>query len=92
MPQTQNVPYGIVCACGNPEAFGLRCDAGSAPSSPYIVDFVSFEGKPIVEIDGSQHATTQADYDSDRDAWLMSQGFRVLRFWNTEALHHSWME
>ena len=36
------------------------------PIGPYIVDFVSFEGKLIVEIDGSQHATTQADYDSDR--------------------------
>ena len=50
----------------------------------YIVDFVNFERRLIVEADGSQHAENA--YDIDRDDWLGSQGFNVIRFWNNEAL------
>ena len=50
----------------------------------YIVDFVNFEQRLIVEADGSQHAENA--YDIDRDTWLRSQGFNVVRFWNNEAL------
>ena len=50
----------------------------------YIADFVNFERRLIVEADGSQHA--DSSYDSDRDAWLRSQGFAVIRFWNNDAL------
>lgn len=51
----------------------------------YIVDFVSFDWRLIVELDGSQHAE-QADYDGRRDAWLARQGFKVLRFHNGDVL------
>ena len=51
----------------------------------YIVDFVCFETRLIVEVDGGQHAERQRQ-DAQRTAWLASQGFRVLRFWNTEVL------
>ena len=44
----------------------------------YIVDFVCFEAKLIIEIDGGQHADSA--YDTKRDAWLCSRGFHVLRF------------
>ncbi|MBQ1783953.1 MAG: DUF559 domain-containing protein [Gammaproteobacteria bacterium] len=50
---------------------------------PYIVDFVCFDKRLIIELDGSQHAD-QHDYDAERDAWLTQQGFRVLRFWNNQ--------
>ena len=50
----------------------------------YIVEFVNFERRLIVEADGSQHAENA--YDIDRDEWLGSQGFKVVRFWNNEAL------
>lgn len=53
------------------------------PLGRYIVDFVCFEQRLIVELDGSQHADQQ-DYDAERDAWLQAQGFRVLRFWNNQ--------
>ena len=56
-----------------------------APIGPYIVDFVCFENKRVIEVDGGQHAE-QADYDAARTAWLESQGFRVMRFWNNEVL------
>ena len=55
------------------------------PIGSYIVDFVSFESRLIVEVDGGQHALDTA-YDSARTAWLESQGYRVLRFWDNEVL------
>jgi len=53
------------------------------PIGRYIVDFVSFERRLIVEVDGGQHG---GKCDAERDKWLRSQGFRVLRFWNNEVL------
>lgn len=56
-----------------------------APIGPYIVDFVCFEAKLIIELDGGQHATN-AEADAVRSRWLEGEGFRVLRFWNNEAI------
>jgi very-short-patch-repair endonuclease len=47
----------------------------------YVCDFVCLEASVVVELDGSQHIT-QSRYDDQRDAFLMSNGFRVSRFWN----------
>ncbi|KQO25676.1 DNA (cytosine-5-)-methyltransferase [Acidovorax sp. Leaf76] len=54
------------------------------PMGPYIVDFVHFSGRVIVEADGAQHV--ESDHDAARDAWLRSQGYTVLRFWNNDIL------
>ena len=54
------------------------------PIDRYIVDFICFANRLIIEADGSQHSESQ--YDADRDAYLTGQGFRVLRFWNNEIL------
>ena len=51
----------------------------------YIVDFVCMERRLIIELDGGQHAE-QVGYDQQRDAWLRSQGYTVLRFWNNEVM------
>ena|SRR5258708_33685042 len=51
------------------------------PIGRYVCDFVCLEACVIVELDGSQHVT-QAPYDEQRDAFLRSSGYRVLRFWN----------
>ena len=56
------------------------------PMGRYIVDFVCVERQLIIEIDGGQHAE-QAEYDRQRDAWLRSQGYAVLRFCNHEVMH-----
>ncbi|MEX2113375.1 MAG: DUF559 domain-containing protein [Pirellulales bacterium] len=53
------------------------------PLSSYIVDFVCFERKLILELDGGQH-TLQRVYDAERTRWLEDQGFRVVRIWNNE--------
>ena len=55
------------------------------PLGPYVVDFVCFEKQLIVELDGGHHSE-QLAYDADRTAWLGSQGYRVLRFWNHQIL------
>jgi very-short-patch-repair endonuclease len=55
------------------------------PIGRYIVDFICVEQHLIIEIDGGQHAG-QTEYDQRRDAWLRSQGYTVLRFWNHEVM------
>lgn len=53
----------------------------------YIVDFVCFEKKIVIELDGGQHAKQKA-IDNIRDNWLFGEGFKVLRFWNNEVLQN----
>jgi len=55
------------------------------PIGPYIVDFICVEKRLIVEIDGGQHAT-MSEIDNTRTEFLNARGYRVLRFWNNEAL------
>ena len=55
------------------------------PIGRYIVDFVCVERRLIIELDGGQHAE-QVTYDQQRDAWLRSQGYTVLRFWNNDVM------
>jgi very-short-patch-repair endonuclease len=52
----------------------------------YVVDFCSPEAKLIIEVDGSQHIR-QEEQDAQRTAYLESQGYRVLRFWNTDVMN-----
>src|SRR4051812_11338828 len=55
------------------------------PFGPYVCDFVCLEASVVVELDGGQHSEQMA-YDQSRDDFLRSHGFRVLRFWNNDAL------
>ncbi len=55
------------------------------PIGRYVVDFVCLEKKLVIELDGGQHAV-QVLSDVERTAWLETQGFRVLRFWNHHVL------
>ena len=57
------------------------------PIGPFIVDFVCQQQRLIVEIDGGQHAAGPTR-DQQRDEWLRSKGYRVLRFWNMEVLRN----
>src|SRR4030067_92889 len=54
------------------------------PIGAYIVDFVCFRARLVIEVDGGQHLGSEAD--RVRGEWLEGQGFRVLRFWNNEVL------
>jgi very-short-patch-repair endonuclease len=59
------------------------------PIGNYIVDFISFEKKLIVEVDGGQHndSPKRAD-DIQRTIYLESRGYRVIRFWNSDVLEN----
>ena len=52
------------------------------PLDFYIADFVCFARRLILELDGGQHADSTTD--ARRDAFLKSQGFRIVRIWNNE--------
>jgi very-short-patch-repair endonuclease len=55
------------------------------PVGPYIADFACRDADLIVELDGSQHVADAA-YDERRSQVLAEHGYRVLRFWNNNAL------
>jgi very-short-patch-repair endonuclease len=54
------------------------------PIDGYIVDFVYFEARLILEADGGQHS--ESARDARRDAHFADEGFRTLRFWNNDIL------
>jgi len=53
----------------------------------YIVDFACFEHQLIIELDGGQYASPSLRED-ERTAWLKSQGFSILRFWNNDIIEN----
>jgi very-short-patch-repair endonuclease len=57
------------------------------PIEGYIVDFVSFDRRIIIELDGGQHAE-DAFRDKQRDTCLVLNGFTVMRFWNNEVFEN----
>ena len=54
------------------------------PLDGYILDFVCFEARLIVEVDGGQHS--ESERDATRDRHFEMKGFRTLRFWNDEVV------
>ncbi|MEI6260317.1 MAG: DUF559 domain-containing protein [Deltaproteobacteria bacterium] len=58
------------------------------PIETYIVDFVSFEKRIVIELDGGQHAKN-LEYDEQRNACLRANGFIVLRFWNNNVIQNT---
>ena len=72
----------LVCAAGWRFAqfkFRRRVSIG-----PFIADFVCFEARLVIEVDGGQHADSARDLKRDR--WFVVNKFRVLRFWNNDVL------
>jgi len=56
------------------------------PIGPYVADIACLAARLVIELDGSQHAEEAAlRHDAERTAWLEAQGYRVLRFWNSEV-------
>jgi very-short-patch-repair endonuclease len=54
------------------------------PFRKFILDFVCFEERIVIEIDGSQHASSARD--AAREAVLIAEGFRIARYWNNDVL------
>jgi very-short-patch-repair endonuclease len=56
-----------------------------APIGPYIVDFFCPAKRLIIELDGGHHNEDDtAERDRVRQSWLENEGYRVIRFWNSE--------
>jgi very-short-patch-repair endonuclease len=53
-----------------------------APIGPFIADFADYGRRLVIEIDGGQHGGA---VDAARDGFLVAQGFRVMRFWNSDV-------
>jgi very-short-patch-repair endonuclease len=53
------------------------------PIGPYIADFVCFERKLVIELDGSQHASSTSD--AVRDQWFEQRDYAVKRYWNNQV-------
>jgi very-short-patch-repair endonuclease len=53
------------------------------PVDGVIVDFVCFEARLIVEVDGGQHSGSTRDVT--RDDRFAASGYLTLRFWNDEV-------
>ena len=57
------------------------------PIGPFIVDFVCQSALLIVEIDGGQHYEPEnIKRDAQRDAFLASKGYQILRFNNHDVI------
>jgi very-short-patch-repair endonuclease len=69
---------------------GRRFDAfkfrRQVPIGLYIADFLCYESRLVVEVDGGQHAESARDVA--RDAWLARNAFRVVRYWNNDVLQN----
>ena len=60
---------------------------------PYVLDFFAPSANSFVEVDGAAHDhPANAARDIARDAWLRSQGFRVLRFNAVDLLNKDNLE
>jgi len=57
------------------------------PVGKYIVDFVCFEKKLIIEVDGGHHAENN-ETEKKRTQWLNDKGYTIIRFWNNEVLQN----
>jgi len=56
-----------------------------APIGPYVVDFFLPARRLIIELDGGHHNEDDvAERDRARQSWLENEGYRVIRFWNSE--------
>lgn len=55
---------------------------------PYFIDFAFIDEKIAIEIDGSQHLEEdRRKKDAEKDALLISNGWRIIRITATEVIH-----
>ncbi|WOH50858.1 endonuclease domain-containing protein [Bradyrhizobium sp. sBnM-33] len=69
---------------GRMDGIGFR---RQTPIGNYVVDFVCFAAKLVIELDGESHDFDERQQaDQRRDAFLAAEGFRVLRFTNEQVM------
>ena len=55
---------------------GAQIQEAAQSIGNYVIDFICLEKLLVIEVDGGQHADNKKD--EERDAWLKSEGFKVL--------------
>jgi len=56
------------------------------PIGSFIADFACREARLVIELDGATHSTAEErENDARREAFIVSQGWTVIRFWNSEV-------
>jgi very-short-patch-repair endonuclease len=56
------------------------------PIGRYIADFVHLGTRLVIEVDSARHDLDDAQLrDHERDAWLRSEGFEVIRIRDRDA-------
>ena len=59
-----------------------------SPVGRYILDFECRAIRLGLELDGAHHAdAVKAARDAEREVWLESRGYLVLRFWNRDVIY-----
>ena len=57
------------------------------PIGRYVLDFYCPDARLAVELDGEQHGEDVGQArDAEREAFLLKNGIRTVRFWNHEVL------
>jgi very-short-patch-repair endonuclease len=69
--------------------FGARFRR-EAPIGPYIADFVWLSARIVIEVDGASHDLPgRSEKDRERNTFLNSRGFRVLRVRDADVIANS---
>ena len=69
------------------EAFPSLKWRRQVPIGPYFADILCFSEKLVIEVDGDTHASSEAG-DAARTRLLNQQGYRVIRFANTDVIQN----
>ncbi len=60
------------------------------PAGPYVLDLYCADANLMIEIDGGQHDDDEHRiHDEKRTAYLVSQGLKLMRFWNNEVMENT---
>ena len=60
------------------------------PVGPYVLDLYCADANLAIELDGGQHDDDEhRKHDEKRTAYLVSQGLKVMRFWNNEVMENT---
>ena len=63
--------------------------ARQTPIGPYIADFLCFDKKLIIEVDGATHGDPhEIIYDAKRTEYLEHCGYRVFRCYNADVFEN----
>ena len=69
------------------EAFPKQKWRHQSPVGPFHVDILCFAERLAIEVDGDTHADSER-YDAARTRFIESEGFRVVRFANSDVMQN----